>query len=94
MIGREGTGPERAGPDYPPEWDTEPAECSCLPYPYGDGPEFDCPQHGATERDRAAMAADPRDEHDQFHPVWIEGCDGCVDRAEWLEQQRHGVEWS
>lgn len=26
MIGREGPGPERPGPDYPPEWDLEPAE--------------------------------------------------------------------
>jgi hypothetical protein len=24
VIGREGPGPERPGPDYPPEWDTEP----------------------------------------------------------------------
>jgi hypothetical protein len=24
VIGREGRGPERPGPDYPPEWDTEP----------------------------------------------------------------------
>lgn len=55
MIGREGPGPERPGPDYPPEWDTEP---------------------------------DPRDEHDAWHPVWVEGCDGCVDRADELEQQR------
>jgi hypothetical protein len=21
-------------------------DCSCLPYPYGDGPEEDCPVHG------------------------------------------------
>jgi hypothetical protein len=26
MIGREGPGPERPGPDYPPEWDREPEE--------------------------------------------------------------------
>lgn len=26
MIGREGPGPERPGPDYPPEWDTEPED--------------------------------------------------------------------
>lgn len=26
MTGREGPGPERPGPDYPPEWDAEPAE--------------------------------------------------------------------
>lgn len=26
MIGREGPGPERPGPDYPPEWDQEPEE--------------------------------------------------------------------
>lgn len=26
MTGREGPGPERPGPDYPPEWDREPAE--------------------------------------------------------------------
>lgn len=26
MIGREGPGPERPGPDYPPEWDLEPEE--------------------------------------------------------------------
>lgn len=26
MTGREGPGPERPGPDYPPEWDDEPAE--------------------------------------------------------------------
>jgi hypothetical protein len=24
VIGREGRGPERPGPDYPPEWDLEP----------------------------------------------------------------------
>jgi hypothetical protein len=28
VIGREGPGPERPGPDYPPEWDDEPeGEC-------------------------------------------------------------------
>jgi hypothetical protein len=26
MTGREGPGPERPGPDYPPEWDAEPDE--------------------------------------------------------------------
>lgn len=26
MTGREGPGPERPGPDYPPEWDREPEE--------------------------------------------------------------------
>jgi hypothetical protein len=26
VIGREGPGPERPGPDYPPEWDREPEE--------------------------------------------------------------------
>lgn len=26
MIGREGPGPERPGPDYPPEWDREPED--------------------------------------------------------------------
>jgi hypothetical protein len=26
VTGREGPGPERPGPDYPPEWDAEPAE--------------------------------------------------------------------
>jgi len=26
VIGREGPGPERPGPDYPPEWDREPDE--------------------------------------------------------------------
>jgi hypothetical protein len=31
---------------------------------------------------------DPRDEHDAWHPWWIEGCDGCVDRAAELEQAR------
>ena len=60
MIGREGPGPERPGPDYPPEWDAEPID---------DGP-------------------DPRDEHDTWHPVWVEGCDGCIDRADEREQQR------
>lgn len=29
MIGREGPGPERPGPDYPPEWDREPDEEEC-----------------------------------------------------------------
>jgi hypothetical protein len=60
VTGREGPGPERPGPDYPPEWDAEPEDdrspeeaaearmpdCTCLPYPYGDGPEEDCPVHG------------------------------------------------
>ena len=51
MTGREGPGPERPGPDYPPEWDTEPDDlehaCTCLPYSAGgDGPERDCPVHG------------------------------------------------
>jgi ribosomal protein L37AE/L43A len=31
VIGREGPGPERSGPDYPPEWDTEPEEGSASP---------------------------------------------------------------
>jgi hypothetical protein len=26
VIGREGPGPERPGPDYPPEWDTDPED--------------------------------------------------------------------
>lgn len=26
MTGREGPGPERPGPDYPPEWDREPED--------------------------------------------------------------------
>jgi hypothetical protein len=56
MSPREGRGPERPGPDYPPEWDTEPID-----------------------------EPDPRDEHDQWHPVWVEGCDGCIDRADYLE---------
>lgn len=46
MTAPERRGPERPGPDYPPEWDTEP-ECTCLPYSAGgDGPERDCPVHG------------------------------------------------
>jgi len=31
---------------------------------------------------------DERDEHDEWHPVWVEGCDGCVDRADYLERTR------
>jgi hypothetical protein len=50
VTGREGPGPERPGPDYPPEWDAEPSgRCTCLPYPYGDGPEEDCPEHGRSD---------------------------------------------
>jgi hypothetical protein len=44
-IGREGPGPERPGPDYPPEWDTEPSGCNCEPITYDDGSsshEEDC----------------------------------------------------
>lgn len=54
--------------------------CTCLPHPYGDGPEPDCPVHGELDE------PDPRDEHDAWHPVWVEGCDGCVDRADELER--------
>jgi hypothetical protein len=25
--------------------------------------------------------------HDDEHPVWVEGCDACVDRASWIEAQ-------
>lgn len=28
-AGREGPGPERPGPDYPPEWDNEPTWITC-----------------------------------------------------------------
>lgn len=59
MTGREGPGPERPGPDYPPEWDDEPVDLY-----------------------------DGEDDHDDAHPVWVEGCPACVDRAEAIEQQR------
>jgi hypothetical protein len=55
--------------------------CTCTPHPYGDGPERDCPVHGELDD-----GPDPRDEHDAWHPVWVEGCDGCVDRADELER--------
>jgi hypothetical protein len=29
-----------------------------------------------------------QDEHDQWHPHWVEGCDGCIDRADHLERTR------
>jgi hypothetical protein len=35
VTGREGPGPERPGPDYPPEWDREPAEPNDGPGPDG-----------------------------------------------------------
>jgi hypothetical protein len=46
--------PVAHGIDEPDEQD----RCTCLPYPYGDGPEIDCPEHGATDEDLAAMARD------------------------------------
>lgn len=31
---------------------------------------------------------DDDEEHDRFHPSWIEGCVGCIDRACWIEANR------
>lgn len=38
MTGREGPGPERPGPDYPPEWDREPEEVEAIGIEPNDGP--------------------------------------------------------
>lgn len=43
------------------------------------GPEY--PREWDTE-------PDDQDEHDAWHPTWVEGCDACVDRAAWLERNR------
>jgi hypothetical protein len=42
VTGREGPGPERPGPDYPPEWDAEPDE---------DDPERPCGLCGLVPRE-------------------------------------------
>lgn len=80
MSGRDGPerrGPERPGPDYPPEWDNEPDELGLTPA------EWD----HLTRATSANLERAIDEWHEQQHPVWVEACDQCADRAARLEQQ-------
>lgn len=57
------------------------------------GPERPGPDYPA-EWDDEPDEADEADEHDAWHPVWIEGCDACVDRARHLDHLDGWPWWS
>lgn len=50
-------------------------------------PERPGPERGPTTPPEHDHEPDERDEHDQWHPHYIEGCDACEDRAVELEDE-------
>lgn len=101
MIGREGPGPERPGPDYPPEWDREPEEerrCTCLPYSAGgDGPEEDCPVHGRDpeeEERRCGLCGLIPAEGEQHRQVFGGGPDGDEVEEVCIGADRHQLDYA
>jgi hypothetical protein len=74
---------------------TSDQRCTCVPYPYGDGPERDCPVHG--EHDGTVVidpdpcpdcGLDPDD--DTLHAV---GCRRILPAGDPLEPLQFGPPW-